>query len=80
MPFAQLFDAGKCGCLDYNLEEGDDYRVILNMLGLLQEDLDKPGALPDFDSETQRKVAKSICTRPLSEGDHLQVKYGYICS
>lgn len=75
VPCAQLFDAGKCGCLDYDLEEGDDYQVILNLLGLLQEELGKPGALPGFDPEIQRKVAKSICTRPLSEGDHLQVNH-----
>lgn len=61
----QLMESGQCGCLDYDLENGDDYLQISEVLGLRE-------TLGDFDDNTHRRVIHTICTRTLSEGDHLQ--------
>lgn len=60
-------ESGQCGCLDYDLDNGDDYLYISEVLGLTE-------TLGEFDDNTHRRVIHTICTRTLSEGDHLQVQ------
>lgn len=59
--------SGTCGCLDYDLKEGDDYLRIVHALAGVPELLD------EFDSNIQRKVAAVICNGVSNFGDHLQV-------
>lgn len=61
--------SGTCGCLDYNLEEGDDYLTVMNALPSV------PDMLDGFDTDTQRKVVDALCNGVTNYGDHLQVQY-----
>lgn len=63
-----MFSSGTCGCLDFDLTQGDDYIVILhNVLFATQ-------LLKDFDTNTQRMVVDRICNTPVALGDHDQVQ------
>ena len=57
-----------CGCLDHDLESGEDYLEVMDSL-VLVEDL-----LESFDEDTTREVVSVICSAPMAEGDQLQVR------
>lgn len=59
----------RCGCLDYDLSQGDDYLFILDLLVFTGD------ALESLDADTKRKVVGMICDAPIAEGDHLQVQH-----
>lgn len=59
----------RCGCLDYDLTEGDDYIMLLE--SMLSKQL-----LDPFDADTKRTVVSMICDAPVNPGDHLQVSNG----
>lgn len=57
-----------CGCLDFDLTQGDDYLTVLNTMAFLGD------YIGDFPAETKRKVVASLCSGLMNDGDHLQVK------
>lgn len=63
----QLFSAGVCGCLDYDLTQGDDFIHIYNRLSAMDR------YLKDYDDETKRQVVEIVCNATINDGDHLQV-------
>lgn len=68
MLFAQLLASGQCGCLDYDLTQGDDYIEVYNRLDLID---DLIGDAPD---DIKRQVVAIICSTTVNDGDHLQVR------
>lgn len=70
---AQLFASGQCGCLDYDLTQGDDYEAIYNALSL-------DPVIGDESVDTKRKVVALICSSTSNDGDHLTVRSPLICS
>lgn len=63
----QIFERKQCGCLDYNLEDGDDYLTIKNSFVHLSSWID------DFPGDVQREVVATLCNGVMNDGDHLQV-------
>lgn len=57
-----------CGCLDYDLTQGDDYLVLMSKIAFL------PEYLADFSEDIKRKVVSKLCTGVTNDGDHLQVR------
>lgn len=65
----QVLSSGQCGCRGYDLTQGDDYESIYyNMV-----DLDE--LIGDFDADVKRQVVAALCTTPMNDGDHLQVRF-----
>lgn len=65
-----------CGCLDYNLEQGDDYLTLMAGMDHVEEII---GA---YDESTKREVVGIICSAHVADGDHLQVRHklGFRCT
>lgn len=63
----QLLESGKCGCLDYDLTQGDDYKSIMNSMVFVS------GYIGDFSEDVQRSVVATLCNGIANDGDHLQV-------
>lgn len=63
----QVFSTGVCGCLDYDLTQGDDYRQIYDRLSALRR------YIHEFDEDTKRQVIEILCSATINDGDHLQV-------
>lgn len=59
-----------CGCLDYELESGEDFQRVLDRLIFARR------LLEPFDASTTREVVSIVCNAPIAEGDHLQVRPG----
>lgn len=57
----------RCGCLGYNLTEGNDYERIYHTMSVIDD------VIGDYDADTKRQVVEAICTTTLVDGDHLQV-------
>lgn len=57
----------RCGCLDYDLTQGDDYITVLEYMKLGSD------LLEGHDEDTKRTVVKMICDSNTNPGDHLQV-------
>lgn len=66
----QLLSSGQCGCLDYDLTQGDDYEEVYNRLDLIDD------LIGDAPAEVKRKVVSIICSTTINDGDHLQVILG----
>ncbi|CAM9131049.1 unnamed protein product, partial [Discosporangium mesarthrocarpum] len=64
----ELYEQGYCGCIDLDLEQGDDFNLVLDSLSL-QEKIIKPAM---YDEPTRRQVAKLLCNFPVNDGDHVQ--------
>ncbi|CBN79225.1 TYRosinase family member (tyr-4) [Ectocarpus siliculosus] len=56
----------RCGCLGYNLTEGNDYERIYHTMSVIDD------VIGDYDADTKRQVVEAICTTTLVDGDHLQ--------
>lgn len=65
---AKLLSSGVCGCHGFDLTQGDDYRTIFDRMFLMRE------FMADADSDMKREVVSILCSSPISEGDHLQVR------
>lgn len=63
----QVLASAQCGCLDYDLTQGDDYITVMNTMSFV------PQYLADFDEDTQRRVVSALCSGLVNDGDHLQV-------
>ncbi|CAN0387437.1 unnamed protein product [Pylaiella littoralis] len=62
----ELFASGQCGCLDYDLTQGDDYETIYNRLDMIDD------VMGDASADTKRQVVELICGSTVNDGDHLQ--------
>lgn len=56
-----------CGCLDYDLEQGDDYLTVMDGMDYVGE------LLEGYKENTKREVVDIICKAHVADGDHLQV-------
>lgn len=63
----QILSSGQCGCLDYDLTQGDDYETVYNRLDMIDD------VMPDASADTKRQVVAIICGTTVNDGDHLQV-------
>ncbi|CAM9642571.1 unnamed protein product [Ascophyllum nodosum] len=55
-----------CGCHGYNLDEGGDYKFVMERLDFLEF------YIGHFDEHTQREVVKGICDGVVNYGEHGQ--------
>ncbi|CAM9999705.1 unnamed protein product, partial [Ectocarpus fasciculatus] len=62
----ELLSGGQCGCLGYDLTQGDDYEYVYNNIVELDD------LIGDFDADVKRQVVAMLCTTPMNDGDHLQ--------
>ncbi len=62
----QLFSSGQCGCLEYDLTEGDDWLAIYDSQGF--DDI-----ISDYDNATKRAVIQAVCSSTIFLGDHIGV-------
>ncbi|CAM9151095.1 unnamed protein product [Choristocarpus tenellus] len=62
----EVMERGYCGCLGYNLDSGDDFKLIRDVMFLV------PNLLESYDSNTQREVINILCSAPIDDGDQLQ--------
>lgn len=69
---AQVVSSGMCGCLGYDLTQGDDYETIFNNMVLMDE------VIGDADADTKRQVVAAMCSTTINDGDHLQVRRPHI--
>lgn len=63
----QVLDQGICGCLDYDLTQGDDYLAVLPYL------LDVGAIIEGLDEDIQRQVVSFLCSAVTNYGEHSQV-------
>ena len=64
----QLFANGQCGCLGFDLTQGDDYETIYNRLDLIDS------LIGNAPTDVKRQVVEIICSSTVNDGDHLQVR------
>ncbi|CAM9241469.1 unnamed protein product [Ectocarpus sp. 12 AP-2014] len=62
----ELFSTGKCGCLGYDLSQGDDWKTIYT-----NSIVDFDAVIGDFDDDTKRQVLAALCVSTMFDGDHL---------
>lgn len=67
MRLTQLLLGGTCGCLEYDLQNGDDWKEIMSKMIFLGD------LLKGFDDVVKKKVVATLCQGVVNEGDHLQV-------
>lgn len=65
----QLYSTGTCGCIDYDLSQGDDYQTIYNSIVFLSDYVSGM----NLDDDTKREITKAFCGMKVNDGDHLQV-------
>lgn len=65
--YFQLLQSDVCGCLQFDLTQGDDYKTLRDQIVFLED------YISDFDEDTQREVVATICNGIMNDGDHLQV-------
>ncbi|CAM9856817.1 unnamed protein product [Pylaiella littoralis] len=61
-----LFAGGQCGCLDYDLTQGDDYEIVYDSL------LSMDSYIGDASADTKRQVVALMCGSTVNDGDHVQ--------
>eukprot|EP00903_Cladosiphon_okamuranus_P016180 g14931.t1 len=62
----ELLASGQCGCLDYDLTQGDDFETVYNRLDLIDD------LIGDYSDDIKRQVVAIICSTTVNDGDHLQ--------
>lgn len=67
----QVLASGTCGCLDYDLSQGDDWRTIYDNMAFVDD------YIGDYDDDIKRQVVAALCTGTVNDGDHLQVRSLY---
>ncbi|CBJ25520.1 ortho-aminophenol oxidase [Ectocarpus siliculosus] len=65
-PADELLSSGKCGCLGYDLSQGDDWKTIYT-----NSTVDFDDVIGDYDDETKRQVVAAVCASTIFDGDHL---------
>ena len=63
----QLMSSGACGCLGYDLTQGDDYKTILDLLCFAEF------FIGTYGEDIQRQVVEILCSGVVNYGDHSQV-------
>lgn len=64
----QVYARGQCGCLGYDLTQGDDWKTIYyNSTG------DFDSYISEYDDDTKRRVIAEICSSTTTNGEHLHV-------
>lgn len=66
----QVFEAGMCGCLGYDLFQGDDWQTIYYNSTINFDDV-----LSEYDDDTKREVVAAVCSSTIHDGDHLTVSF-----
>eukprot|EP00903_Cladosiphon_okamuranus_P021957 g20189.t1 len=66
-PIDELFSSGQCGCLGYDLTQGDDWQAIY-----YNSVVDFDDVIGNFDNDTKRAVVAAVCASTIYDGDHLQ--------
>lgn len=64
----QVFESGMCGCLGYDLFQGDDWQTIYYNSTINFDDV-----LSEYDDDTKRSVVAAVCASTIHDGDHLTV-------
>ncbi|CAM9523606.1 unnamed protein product [Laminaria digitata] len=62
----EVLQSGKCGCLDYDLTQGEDYINILNSMVFVSDYVE------GYSADVQREVVATLCNGISNDGDHLQ--------
>lgn len=73
---AQVYSSGKCGCLDYDLSQGDDWKTLYYNSTIAFDTV----LGDDYDDETKREVIAAVCTSTSFLGDHSHVCVTCACS
>lgn len=68
LPPTQILSTGQCGCLGYDLTQGNDYQDIFDRLTMAES------IIGDAADDVKREVTSIICGTPANDGDHLQVR------
>ena len=63
----QVMSSGTCGCLGYDLTQGDDYKTILDMLCFAEF------FIGTYSEDIQRQVVEILCSGVVNYGEHSQV-------
>ena len=59
--------SGTCGCLSYDLTQGDDYKTVMALLAYMEF------YIGGYSDDIQRQVVEIICSGVLNFGEHSQV-------
>ena len=70
---SQVLQSGKCGCLDFDLTQGDDYILIMESMVFVSSYVD------GYSDDVQRQIIATLCNGVANDGDHLQVKENALC-
>ncbi|CAM9863802.1 unnamed protein product [Pylaiella littoralis] len=62
----EVFSSGHCGCLGYDLKQGDDWKTIYH-----NSTMDFDSAIGKFDDDTKRSVVEAVCESTIYFGDHI---------
>lgn len=57
-----------CGCLGYDLSQGDDWETIY-----YNSTIDYDNVISEYDDDTKRAVVAAVCASTIHDGDHLTV-------
>lgn len=68
MSITQLFNSGQCGCLGYDLSQGDDWKTIY-----YNSTAEFDSIIGDYDDDTKRAVVKEVCASTIYLGEHMHV-------
>lgn len=68
MQLAQVFSSGRCGCLGYDLKQGDDWQKIYYNSTMEFDDI-----IGEHDDDTKRLVVEAVCESTIYFGDHIHV-------
>lgn len=70
----QLLSDGTCGCLGYDLTQGDDYKLIIPQLASLEF------LIGECTEDVKREVVELICSGVVALGEMDQVGWAYYCA
>lgn len=65
-----------CGCLGYDLFQGDDWQEIYYNSTINFDDV-----ISEYDDDIKREVVAAVCSSTIHDGDHLTVSlFGCVCA
>ncbi|CAN0234756.1 unnamed protein product [Pylaiella littoralis] len=62
----EVFSSGRCGCLGYDLKQGDDWQKIYYNSTMEFDDI-----MGEHDDDTKRLVVEAVCESTIYFGDHI---------
>ncbi|CAM9655020.1 unnamed protein product [Pylaiella littoralis] len=62
----EIFNSGQCGCLGYDLSQGDDWKTIY-----YNSTAEFDSIIGDYDDDTKRAVVKEVCASTIYLGEHV---------